>query len=103
MKGDDIASIHVINKCGEAVKGMSLNAIIQELPNVGCYDHTYAYYMSSICDKHVAKELLDKTGFLEAPNNFNPNSVPFTPNERNVGRSYPGAMQKYMDHKQDMV
>eukprot|EP00957_Ditylum_brightwellii_P070929 5389482-Ditylum_brightwellii.AAC.1 len=48
-------------------------------------------------------ELLNKTGFLEALNILNPNSVPFTPNKRKVGESYPGAMWKYMDNKQDMV
>ena len=40
-KGYDVASIHVISKCGEPVKGAPEAATIEVLPNIGRCDHTY--------------------------------------------------------------
>ena len=50
-----IASTHVITKCGVPVIGAPENATIQELPNVGRCDHTYAYYIANILDQKIAK------------------------------------------------
>jgi hypothetical protein len=60
-KGYNIASIHVITKCGAPVNGAPNIATIQVLPNVGRCDHTYAYYMSTVLDQKV--EIDDEKGF----------------------------------------
>ena len=54
-KGHNVASIHVITKCGAPVNGAPDIATIQVLPNVGRCDHTYAYYMSTVLDQKVEK------------------------------------------------
>ncbi len=53
--GYDIASMHVITKCGYPVKGVPDLATIEELPNVGRCDHSYAYYINNHLDQKVAK------------------------------------------------
>ena len=52
-KGHDIASIHVISKCGMPVLGSPEFATIEVLPNVGRCDHTYAYYISTVLDQKI--------------------------------------------------
>ena len=54
-KGYNIASIHVISKCGAPVNGAPDIATIQVLPNVGRCDHTYVYYMSTVLHQKVEK------------------------------------------------
>jgi hypothetical protein len=49
----NIASIHVISKCGVPVKGAPDNATLEVLPNVGRCDHTYAHYITTILDQKV--------------------------------------------------
>jgi len=53
--GYDVASIHVITKCGEVREKIKApkSAKIIELPNVGRCDHTYAYYISHILPNMV--------------------------------------------------
>jgi hypothetical protein len=46
--GFHIASIHIISKCSQHVKGAPENAKLKLLPNVGRYDHSYAYYITSV-------------------------------------------------------
>uniref|UniRef100_A0A7S3QHC4 Uncharacterized protein n=1 Tax=Chaetoceros debilis TaxID=122233 RepID=A0A7S3QHC4_9STRA len=50
-----IVSTHIITKCGAPVHGAPEGATIQELPNVGRCDHTYAYYINNILDEKVKK------------------------------------------------
>ena len=52
---DSIVSIHVITKCGAPVRGAPENAVIQELPNVGRCDHTYAYYITTLLDQKMTE------------------------------------------------
>ena len=52
----DIASIHVITKCGVPVKGAPNNATLEVLPNVGRCDHTYAHYITTILDQKVVEQ-----------------------------------------------
>lgn len=47
-KGFNLASIHVITKCGSPVRGAPKMATVQVYPNVGRCDHTYAYYITTI-------------------------------------------------------
>lgn len=54
-KGHDIASTHVITKCGIPVEGAPDSATIQVLPNVGRCDHTYAYYINKLLDQKIVK------------------------------------------------
>jgi hypothetical protein len=49
----DIASIHVITKCGVPVEGAPDNATLEVLPNVGRCDHAYAHYITTILDQKV--------------------------------------------------
>lgn len=44
----NVASIHILSKCGQGVEGAPENAEIQVLPNVGRNDHAFAYYITSI-------------------------------------------------------
>jgi hypothetical protein len=44
----NLASVHVLSKCGYEVEGAPDKAVIQVLPNVGRCDHAYAYYITSI-------------------------------------------------------
>jgi hypothetical protein len=52
-EGYDVASIHVISKCGAPVIGAPEIATIEVLPNVGRCDHTYAYYISSVLEQKM--------------------------------------------------
>ena len=52
-KGYDVASIHVISKCGEPVKGAPEAATIEVLPNIGRCDHTYAYYITTVLEQKL--------------------------------------------------
>ncbi len=54
-EGYDIASMHVISKCGVEVIGAPDFATIQTLQNVGRCDHTYAYYITTILDQKIEK------------------------------------------------
>eukprot|EP00980_Cylindrotheca_fusiformis_P031781 scaffold26949_cov157-Cylindrotheca_fusiformis.AAC.1 len=59
-EGFNIASIHVISKCGFDVKGLPSIATVEVLPNVGRCDHSYAHYLSTVLD-----EKLEKTGAVD--------------------------------------
>ena len=50
----NIASMHVISKCGVEVQGAPDGAIVQELQNVGREGHSFAYYITSILPKVIA-------------------------------------------------
>ena len=56
-RGFDIASVHVITKCGVPVSGvpkhMNATTTIEVLPNVGRCDHSYAHYITTILDKKM--------------------------------------------------
>eukprot|EP00984_Skeletonema_dohrnii_P030580 scaffold22177_cov90-Skeletonema_dohrnii-CCMP3373.AAC.2 len=47
-KFTNVASIHVISKCGHEVEGAPMGATTVVLPNVGRCDHTYAYFITTI-------------------------------------------------------
>lgn len=53
IKGFEIASIHVVTKCGRPVTGAPSDATIEEMPNIGRCDHTYAHYITTIMDRKV--------------------------------------------------
>jgi len=55
LKGfTNIATIHVISKCGHVVEGAPAKAVIEVFPkNVGRCDHTFAYYTTTILPKLV--------------------------------------------------
>jgi len=44
----NIASIHILTKCGHPVNGAPAMATIETLPNVGRCDHGYAYYINKL-------------------------------------------------------
>ena len=51
----NIASTHVLSKCGVEVKGAPSNAIVEVLPkNVGRNDHSFAHYITSILPEIVS-------------------------------------------------
>ena len=56
-RGFDVASVHVITKCGVPVSGvpkhMNATTTIEVLPNVGRCDHSYAHYITTILDKKM--------------------------------------------------
>ena len=56
-RGFDIASVHVITKCGVPVSGvpkhMNATTTIEVLPNVGRCDHSYAHYITTILDEKI--------------------------------------------------
>jgi len=52
----NIASIHVISKCGQEVKGAPDNAATVVLPNVGRCDHAYAHYITDILPQLVTSK-----------------------------------------------
>lgn len=52
----NIASIHVISKCGQEVKGAPDNAVTVVLPNVGRCDHAYAHYITDILPQLVTSQ-----------------------------------------------
>jgi hypothetical protein len=60
--GFNIASIHVISKCGHPVRGAPLDATIEVLPNVGRCDHSYAHYITNVLDKKVQLGSQDNNG-----------------------------------------
>jgi len=49
----NIASIHIISKCGKPVVGAPQGATIQTLKNVGRCDNAYAYYITSVLDEKL--------------------------------------------------
>ena len=51
-----VASIHIITKCGEEVIGAPRTATIEELPNLGRCDHSYAKYITSILDGKLSTD-----------------------------------------------
>lgn len=51
----NVASIHVITKCGHPVRGLPDHATVEELPNVGRCDHSHAHYITSVMEEKVAK------------------------------------------------
>lgn len=53
-QGYELSSVHVVSKCGEPVEGAPDGATIEELPNVGRCDHSYAHYISNVLDDRVA-------------------------------------------------
>ena len=62
IKGFNIASVHVISKCGVPVRGLSNNLStgnikpsIEVLSNVGRCDHSYTHYINTILDEKVAR------------------------------------------------
>ena len=46
----NVASIHIITKCGQEVVGAPDIATIEKMPNVGRCDHSYARYINLILD-----------------------------------------------------
>ena len=58
----NIASVHVISKCGVPVLGLpnnlstgNIKPSIEVLPNVGRCDHSYAHYINTILDQKVVR------------------------------------------------
>ena len=51
-----VASMHIITKCGEEVIGAPRTATIEELPNLGRCDHSYAKYITSILDGKLSTD-----------------------------------------------
>jgi hypothetical protein len=49
----NIASMHVISKCGYPVEGVSPTATIEVLSNVGRCDHSYLHYINSVLDQKL--------------------------------------------------
>ena len=58
-KGFNIASIHIISKCGAPVIGAPDIATIEVLPNIGRCDHSYAYYITSVLDQKMTEDNTD--------------------------------------------
>eukprot|EP00980_Cylindrotheca_fusiformis_P004885 scaffold1038_cov100-Cylindrotheca_fusiformis.AAC.8 len=54
-EGFNVASIHIVSKCGYPVEGTPSGAVIDILPNVGRCDHTYAHYIAHILDEELEK------------------------------------------------
>ena len=46
----NVASIHIITKCGQEVVGAPDMATVEKMPNVGRCDHSYARYINLILD-----------------------------------------------------
>lgn len=55
-KGMPIKSIHIISKCNEKVIGAPSIATIEELPNIGRCDHSYAYYITTVLKQKVKED-----------------------------------------------
>eukprot|EP00980_Cylindrotheca_fusiformis_P004882 scaffold1038_cov100-Cylindrotheca_fusiformis.AAC.5 len=55
IEGFNVASIHIVSKCGHPVEGAPSGAVIDILPNVGRCDHTYAHYIAHILDGELEK------------------------------------------------
>lgn len=53
IEGYNIASIHVISKCGNGVKFLPSTATIETLQNVGRCDHSYAHYINDVLDQKL--------------------------------------------------
>ena len=49
----NVASIHVISKCGHEVEGAPMGATTVVLPNIGRCDHTYAYFITTIFPSYL--------------------------------------------------
>lgn len=52
----NVASIHIITKCGQEVVGAPDMASIEKMPNVGRCDHSYARYINSILDTKLSND-----------------------------------------------
>ena len=63
-QGYNIASIHIVTKCGKEVVGAPENAIITALPNVGRCDHTYAFYISHVLDGVIERHGSEKDSII---------------------------------------
>mmetsp|Transcript_1514 Transcript_1514/g.2258 ORF Transcript_1514/g.2258 Transcript_1514/m.2258 type:complete len:382 (+) Transcript_1514:222-1367(+) len=51
----NVASIHVISKCGQEVKGAPNETTTVVVPNVGRCDHAFAYYITEILPQLVTQ------------------------------------------------
>eukprot|EP00985_Skeletonema_marinoi_P010388 scaffold4881_cov201-Skeletonema_marinoi.AAC.5 len=51
----NVASIHVISKCGQEVKGAPNETTTVVIPNVGRCDHAFAYYITEILPQLITK------------------------------------------------
>ena len=60
-KGFNIASIHVISKCGIPVIGAPNIATIEVLSNIGRCDHSYAYYITTVLDQKITEDNRDSS------------------------------------------
>ena len=63
-RGYNIASTHVVTKCGKEVVGAPENATIMALPNVGRCDHTYAFYISYVLDGVIERHGSEKDSII---------------------------------------
>eukprot|EP00980_Cylindrotheca_fusiformis_P000091 scaffold19_cov114-Cylindrotheca_fusiformis.AAC.38 len=76
LRGLNVASIHVISKCGHPVEGAPPDSTIQILPNVGRCDHAFAFYITSVLDKKLqlgsAKENGDNAVVMFLKDTLNP-------------------------------
>jgi hypothetical protein len=61
----NIASIHIISKCGQEVKRAPAFATVERLPNIGRCDHTYAYYIANVLGKSVPANDNDIVVFMK--------------------------------------
>ena len=52
----NVASIHIITKCGQEVVGAPGMASIEKMQNVGRCDHSYARYINSILDTKLSND-----------------------------------------------
>jgi len=61
--GYNIASMHVITKCGEPISNIEAPsfATIEVLPNIGRCDHTYAYYIANVLPNIVKEADVDNS------------------------------------------
>ena len=60
-KGFNIATIHIISKCGAPVNGAPDMATIEVLPNIGRCDHSYAYYITTVLDQKMTEVETDES------------------------------------------
>jgi len=55
-RGYDVASVHIVSKCGEPVLGAPEISTVEVLPNVGRCDHSFAHYITSILEQKIHVE-----------------------------------------------
>ena len=51
----NVASIHVITKCGHPVRGLPDHVTVEEQPNIGRCDHSHVHYITSVMEEKIAK------------------------------------------------